>query len=166
MFYQIFTKKMVTVILLFLVVLTVAAIACAQGQEDKFPIMTCGGLHAEYFPQIMDCNFNAVFRYDFDESDFIVADAMGLHLITANCGAAAEGQWSEYESDFNGWNPEYFSHGGVIGGQVDDPNPDTLSNQLAWVAQVSVDTAGWMQRGLMDPYNNEQEIPTYWGPRE
>jgi len=88
MFCQVFTRKMAMVVLLFLVVLTMAAIAYAQEQGDKFPIIAYGGPKphlADYLPQIKDCNFNAVFNWDdgIVENDFIVADTMGLHLITS-----------------------------------------------------------------------------------
>ena len=153
---------MAIVILPFLAVLTVAAIAYTQGQEDRFPIIAYQGLRRAYFDQMTDCNFNAVFNWSVDENDFTVADAMGLHLISAIHTKATSGQWSRYESDKHAAPPdvmEHFYHD-VIGREVEDPNPDTLSNQWAWVAQVSSDTAGWMQRGCL--FSWEQNIPTYW----
>ena len=64
-----------------------------------------------------------------------------------------------YESDEQPPGP-HFSHTDVIGGEVYDEMPDPY-NDYAWVAHTSSDTAGWMQRGLLDDYNDEQEIPTY-----
>jgi len=165
MFCQIFTKKMAMVMLLSLAILTVAAIACAQGQGDKFPIIAYGGPHphlADYFPQIMDCNFNVVFNWyqNIAENDFIAADEENLYLITSIYRQATWAQTSEYESDLNNNNPHFYHS--WVGREVED---DSAGNGLAWVAQASVDTAGWMQHRLRPEYRWEQEVPTYRLPK-
>lgn len=165
------TKKMAMVISPFLAVLAVVTIAYTQGQEDKFPIIAYGGPRphlADYFSQIKDCNFNAVFCWDDHDTgvvknDFIVADTMEFHLITSLHRNATSAQWSKYESDEHADPPEvmeHFSHSSVLGRE----DYDEMFDLYAWVAEVSSDTAGWTQRGLLDDYNNEQEIPTYRYP--